>query len=120
MERQRTQYHAQTLGNALLAAAAIALALGIFAVWRIGLRVDDQFGFGEADLSFDDYVLVLTNYVVGVVTAVAILGAAGLYFRWLAVEQDARMSEFDALLGALGVPLDDDGDTAPEDALSDV
>jgi hypothetical protein len=116
MERERAQYHAQTIGNGLLVAAGIATVTGAIAIWRLALDVDDRFGFGTANgPGLDDYIIVLFGYVAALVTAVGILSVGGLYFRWLAIEQDAKMVEFDMLLDALGVPVDDGGDSLPED-----
>lgn len=120
MERERARYYARSIGNALLVATAIVAVLGAFAIWRMALDIDDRFGFGSEDgPGLDDYVLVLFGYFSATITAVGIVGGLGLYFRWLAVEQDARMSEFDALLGALGVPFEDDEDGHPADTASD-
>ncbi|MEX0783235.1 MAG: hypothetical protein WD557_11335 [Dehalococcoidia bacterium] len=52
-------------------------------------------------------------------TSVAILTAAGLYFRWLAVEQDAKMAEFEMLLDALGVPVEDEAGDEREETTPD-
>ena len=94
--------------------------VGTIAVWRLAMDVDDRFGFGADDgPDFDDYITVLFGYSAATVTAVGILGGFGLHFRWLAVEQDAKMAEFDMLLEALGVPVDDEGGAPPEERTPD-
>jgi hypothetical protein len=120
MERERSQYYAQAIGNALLVAAAVILVIGTFALWRLAVDLDDRFGIGtEGGRDFEDYILYLFGYFSGLVTAVGIVGGFGLYFRWLAVEQDAKMAEFDMLLDALGVPVDDDIEDSPKETERD-
>ncbi|MGH2607927.1 MAG: hypothetical protein ACRDHF_02455 [Tepidiformaceae bacterium] len=117
MERERARYLAQTLGSALLSIAGVLLGVGLFGLWRLGAQVDGRFGFGsDSGPNFDDYLLVLWPYAMYLVTAVGIIGGLGLYFRWQAVEQDAKMVEFETLLDALGVPVNDDPEEARPDA----
>lgn len=61
-----------------------------------------------ATLASPTYTQFLYGYSLGAVTIVSILAIGGLYFRWLALEQEAKMQEFDMLLDALGVPLEGD------------
>ena len=82
MGRERSQYYAQAIGNALLVAAAVVAVVGTIAIWRLALDVDDRFGFGTDDgPDFDDYITVLFGYFAATITAVGILGGFGLHFR---------------------------------------
>ena len=120
MERERSRYHAQTIGNALLVAAGVAFLLGTLAIGRLIADFEYQFfGQGSAGPEFNDYLWFFLTYGLGVLTLTAILGAAGLYFRWLAVEQDAKMAEFDMLLEALGAPAEDDVEQIPQEPAPD-
>jgi hypothetical protein len=120
MERERSQYYARAIGNALLVSAGVIAIVGLFALWRLGTEVEDRFGFGSDDgPRFDDYVTVLFGYTTGWITAMGIVGGFGLYFRWLAVEQDAKRAEFDMLLDALGVPVEDEAGDQPEETTPD-
>jgi hypothetical protein len=120
MERERSRYYAQVIGNALLAGAGLALLLGTLAIGRLIADFEDQFfGQGSEGPEFNDYLWFFLTYGLGVLTLTAILGAAGLYFRWLAVEQDARMVEFDMLLDALGVPVEDGVEDQPRETTPD-
>jgi hypothetical protein len=64
---------------------------------------------------FDDYLLTPWPGFLALMTPTGILGGIGLYFRWQAIEQDARMAEFDLLLDALGASLEDGDDSTSED-----
>lgn len=109
MERDRAQYFARVTGNGLLVLAAVLVVVGVYTLWELGADVDDRFGFGTEDgPDFDDYLLFLWGYAMALVTAVGIIGGFGLYFRWLALEQDAKRAEFDMLLDGLGVPVEDE------------
>lgn len=117
MDRERARYLAETVGNALLWLAGIVLIVGWLALWRLGLQIDDRFGVGDPreNPDFDDYLLTLWPWFLALMTSTGILGGIGLYFRWQAVEQDARMSEFDLLLDALGVPVEDEEQPTSEE-----
>jgi hypothetical protein len=121
MERERAQYHAQVIGNALLVAAAVLFVLGAAAIGWIVEDIAPLFGGDPFDneASLKDYIRASIVYVFPLLTSVAILTVGGLCFRWLAVEQDARMVEFDILLDALGVPVDDDEDEGREETTPD-
>ena len=122
MERERSQYYARSIGNALLVAAAVIFALGAIAIGIFLEDVTPLFSGGDPfnnDVRFVDYLRVGLNYALMLLMTTAILASAGLYFRWLAVEQDARMVEFDMLLDALGVPVEDEAGDQPEAATPD-
>ena len=118
MERERSQYYAQTIGNGLLVAAAVVFVVGALAIGLLLEDVTPIFSGGDPfndDASLVDYIRVGIYYVLTLLMTVAILAAAGLYFRWLAVEQDAKMAEFEMLLDALGVPFEDEVDDKPQE-----
>ena len=119
MERERAKFTATAIGNGLLVTAGVLTAIGLIVIWRLGLAVDNRFGFGgdggEAD--FDDYLFAIWPYVLGLATSAGIIGGLGLVFRWLALEQEAKMEEFDRLLDALGVPVE--GEDGPTEELPD-
>ena len=115
MERDRAHYFAQKAGNALLVVAAVILVIGVIVIIALWNDVDQRFNFQSGSARVEDYLWVLWPLTTALLTVVGVIGGLGLYFRWLALEQDARMSEFDALLGALGVPFEDEADDVPQE-----
>jgi hypothetical protein len=119
MERERAQYYARSIGNGLLVAAAVLAVMGMIVIITLGNDLDSRFGLQPGSPRIEDYLWVLWPLTVGLVTVIAIVGGLGLYFRWLAVEQDAKMAEFDMLLDALGVPVEDEAGDQPEETRPD-
>src|SRR5688572_1892131 len=113
MEREQTRILGTTIGNGLPAAAIILGVVGVAALAILTWNFEDRiFGLGSGSPDFVDYLSFFLNYGVVLTIPVAILvGATGLYFRWLATEQDVRMTEFDMLLDAVGVPAEGEDET---------
>ena len=116
IERERARVFSHTMGNALLGSALVIFIAGAMA---IALVLRDRAGIFApvgVDLGFTDYLRIGLGYSLTLATVTAILVSAGLYFRWLAFEQDARMAEFDLLLDVIeGIEPDDGGpDNTPD------
>ncbi|HEX6030355.1 MAG TPA: hypothetical protein VFY90_02915 [Tepidiformaceae bacterium] len=99
-ERERARNASRAIGNALLIAGAVLLGLGALAIGVILEDVGDNQPLAKPGLA--DYLEAGGLYFsLLLAAAVAILVAAGVMFRWLAIQQDARMEEFDVLLDAI-------------------
>ena len=110
VERENVQDLADRIGRGLIVAAMAVGVVAALIVAEMALSLEDELAAFDRDLGFTDYSQFLYGYSLGAVTIVSILAIGGLYFRWLALEQEATMEEFDMLLDALGVPIEDEDD----------
>jgi hypothetical protein len=107
---ERTAYLLRAAGNALLVTAATIFVLGTLATAFLIEDTGDSLSFAGRGASFTDYLFIAMNYFLTVVLTAIVPAVAGVFFRFLAIQQEQRGAEMELLLYAIA-PLDDEDET---------